>query len=35
MEYTGQLGFLAAFLCISITLTPFAVAGALKLNLSR
>lgn len=35
MEYVGQLGFLASFLCISMTLTPFAVAGALKLNLSR
>jgi hypothetical protein len=35
MEYAGQLGFLASFLCIAMTLTPFAVAGALKLNLSR
>jgi heme exporter protein B len=35
MTYAGQLGFLASFLCIAMTLTPFAVAGALKLNLSR
>ena len=35
MEYAGQLGFLASILCLSLTLTPFAVAGALRLNLSR
>ena len=35
MVYVGQLGFLATFLCLAVTLTPFAVAGALKLNLSR
>jgi len=35
MAYVGQLGFLATFLCLAMTLTPFAVSGALKLNLSR
>ena len=35
MPYQGQLAFLAAFLCLALTLTPFAVSGALKLNLSR
>ena len=35
MAYNGQLGFLGALLALAMCLTPFAVAAALKLNLSR
>lgn len=35
MEYNGQLGFLGVMLALSMSLTPFAAAAALKLNLSR
>ena len=35
MAYNGQIGFLGAMLALSVCLTPFASAAALKLNLSR
>lgn len=35
MQYNGQLGFLGVMLALSMSLTPFAAAAALKLNLSR
>ncbi|UTW49687.1 heme exporter protein CcmB [Bacterioplanoides sp. SCSIO 12839] len=35
MDFNGQLGFLGAILALAMCLTPFAVAAALKLNLSR
>lgn len=35
MQYNGQLGFLGVMLALSASLTPFAAAAALKLNLSR
>ncbi|WP_420591415.1 heme exporter protein CcmB [Bacterioplanoides sp.] len=35
MDYNGQIGFLGAILALAMCLTPFAVAAALKLNLSR
>ena len=35
MDYNGQLGFLGAILALAMCLTPFAVAAALKINLSR
>jgi len=35
MVYQGQLGFLGAIFFLAVTLTPFATAAALKLNLSR
>lgn len=35
MDYNGQLGFLGVMLALSASLTPFAAAAALKLNLSR
>lgn len=35
MDYNGQLGFLGVMLALAMSLTPFAAAAALKLNLSR
>ena len=35
MDYNGQIGFLGAILALAMCLAPFAVAAALKLNLSR
>lgn len=35
IDYNGQLGFLGVMLALAMSLTPFAAAAALKLNLSR